>query len=131
MHLLLLQLFLVRFHHKYFASALSPFFSSSLQCFNPIIASFIKNTMIYITLLGDIMRLGMQVLLCLNKWRFFQATVHFILQLTLLSSTFAYFISQKFPCISTAILNSVYHNRAPLPKSRIKSKKCTFILFVV
>src|SRR5699024_10210424 len=58
MHLLLLQLFLVRFHHKYFASALSPFFSSSLQCFNPIIASFIKNTMIYITLLGDICRLG-------------------------------------------------------------------------
>src|SRR5699024_7860983 len=67
MHLLLLQLFLVRFHHKYFASALSPFFPSSLQCFNPIIASFNKNTMIYITLLGDIMRLGMQVLLCLNK----------------------------------------------------------------
>src|SRR5699024_12376118 len=114
---------LVLFHHKYFASALSPFFPSSLQCFIPIIASFNKNTMIYITLLGDIMRLGMLVLLCLNKWRFFQATVLFILQLTLLSSTFAYFISQKFPCISTAILNSVYHNRVPLRKSRIITKK--------
>src|SRR5699024_9743318 len=123
MHLLLLQLFLVRFHHKYFASALSPFFPSSLQCFNPIIASFNKNTMIYITLLGDIMRLGMQVLLCFNKWSSYQATVLFILQLTFLSTTFAYFISQKFPCISTAILNSVYHNRDPLQKSRINTKK--------
>src|SRR5699024_12345982 len=118
-----LQLFLVPFLHTYFASALSPLFPTTLQCFNSIIASFNKNTMIYITLLSDIMRLGMQVLLYLNKWRFFQATVHFILQLTLLSSTFAYFISQKFPCISTAILNSVYHNRVPLRKSRIITKK--------
>src|SRR5699024_2323363 len=123
MHLLLLQLFLVRFHHNYFATALSPFVPSSLQCFTPIIASFNTPTMIYFTLLGDIMRLGMQVLLCLNKWRSFQATVLFILQLTFLSSTFAYFISQKFPCISTAILNSVYHNRVPLRKSRIITKK--------
>src|SRR5699024_8995527 len=123
MHLLLLQLFLVGCHHKYFASALSPFFPSSLPCFNPIIASFNKHTMIYITRMDDIMRLGIRVLPCSNKRRVFQARVLPILQLTLLSSTFAYFISQKFPCISTAILNSVYHNRVPLRKSRIITKK--------
>src|SRR5699024_6621126 len=108
MHLLLLQLFLVRFHHKYFASALSPFFSSSLQCFNPIIASFIKNTMIYITLLGDIMRLGCKCCSTSTNGGFFRqhSFLFYNLHSYLLSLHILYFNSSHFYQKSFAIYHT-------------------------